>query len=287
MITKIPIGGAAEQLVAFVGTYLKPLVITFIWITLSLNGAFFWLFQSLPAPAWIIGVAIVAWRFAGPGIAIFGLLGLGLLWNQGLWGATAQTLSLVLTGTLMSLVVAIPLGIAMAESRVVNSVMAPILDFLQTMPRFVYLIPAVAILGLDVAPAVFATMTLAVPPPTRLTAVGIGQVDPRMVEAAEAFGSTRWQILAKIKLPLAFSAIMLGVNQCLMMSLSMVIIASLIGAGGLGAEILKAISEVKAGRGLVAGIGVVVLAILIDRITKGAAARLTRRWGRDTVMQQA
>lgn len=286
MIEKIPIGAAGEQVIAFIIVHLKPLVVAFIGLVLFVNGLFTALFQALPPPVWIAAIALVAWRFAGRGIAVFGLLGLGLLWNQGLWGPTIQTVSLVLTATLMSLAVALPLGIAMAESRIVNGVLTPILDFLQTMPRFVYLIPAVAVLGLDVAPSVFATMTLAVPPPTRLTALGIGQVDPRIVEAARAFGSTRWQLLTKVKLPLAFSAIMLGVNQCLMMSLSMVVIASLIGAGGLGGEILKAITDLRAGRGFVSGLGVVVLAILIDRITKGFAARLTRRWGHTVAAQQ-
>lgn len=287
VIDKIPIGTAGEQFVAFAVNNLKPLVIAFSAVALSLNAAFFWLFQLLPPLLWIIVVGLAAWRFAGRGIAVFGLLGLGLLWNQALWGATLQTVSLVLTATLMSLVVALPLGIAMAESRLVGNVLTPVLDFLQTMPRFVYLIPAVAILGLDVVPSVFATMTLAVPPPTRMTALGIAQVNRQVVEAAEAFGSSRWQLLAKIKLPLAFSAIVLGVNQCLMMSLSMVVIASLIGAGGLGNEILRAISELKAGRGVVAGLGIVVLAILIDRITKGMASRMAQRWRRDQTMLSA
>ena len=172
---------------------------------------------------------------------------------------------------------AIPLGILMAESRVAAGVLSPILDFLQTMPRFIYLIPAIIIFGIDTVGGVVATMTLAVPPPVRLTALGIREIDREVIEAGEAFGCSRWQLLCKIKLPLAVPSILLGVNQCIMMSLSMVVIAAMIGAGGLGAAILTGISRLDVGEGFEAGLGVVVVAILMDRLTKGFVARRARQ----------
>jgi glycine betaine/proline transport system permease protein len=198
---------------------------------------------------------------------------LTLLWNLRLWEPTLITVSLVSTATLLSLAIGIPAGIVMAEMRGAAVVLTPILDFLQTMPRFVYLIPGVIIFGIDTVPGIFATMTLAVPPPVRLTALGIEQIDRHLIEAGEAFGCSRWQLLRKVKLPLAFPSILLGINQCLMMSLSMVVIAAMIGAGGLGADILTAISRLDAGQGFEAGLGVVVVAILGDRLTKGVLAR--------------
>lgn len=233
--------------------------------------------SGVPPLVWIGVVALLAWHAAGRGAALFSLVSLLLVWNQGLWLATLKTLSLVLTSTLLALVVAIPVGIIIAESRTLRVTLNPVLDFLQTMPRFVYLIPAVIILGIDVAPAVFATLTLAVVPPIRMTAVGITEVDRKLTEAGTAFGCTRWQVLRKIKLPLAVPAIMLGVNQCLMMSLSMVVIAALIGASGLGDDILRAIALLDAGQGLLAGLAVFTLAIILDRITRGWADRLGRR----------
>jgi ABC-type proline/glycine betaine transport system permease subunit len=190
------------------------------------------------------------------------------------------TLSLVLTSTLIALIIAFPLAILMEESWMVRAALEPALDFVQTMPRFVYLIPAVILLGIDIPPAVFATLTLAVVPPIRLIATGLGEVDGALIEAARSFGASRIQILRKVKLPLAIASIMLGINQCIMMALSMVVIASLIGAAGLGTEILQALSSLDAGQAFVASFGIFVLAVLLDRTTRALAERLPGGTGR-------
>lgn len=273
-IPKLPLGRAGEAGVHWITLHLSSPIEGFGAAVTALDGAFLWALTAVPALVWIAFLAVLAWHAAGRGTAIFAAAGLLAVWNQGLWLATLNTLALVLTATLLSLVVAVPVGIAIAENRPLRTAVTPLLDFLQTMPRFVYLIPAVIILGIDVAPAVFATFSLAVVPPIRIIAVGIAEVDRKLVEAGEAMGCSRWQLLSKLKLPLALPAIMLGVNQCLMMSLSMVIIASLIGASGLGDEILRAIAQLDAGQGIMAGLAVFVLAIVLDRITRGWAERM-------------
>jgi ABC-type proline/glycine betaine transport system permease subunit len=273
-IPSLPLGRFGESAVHWITLHWAPAITAFGAGVTSLNAGIVGLLSVLPPLVSIAGFTVMSWSAAGRRLALFIALGLLLVWNQGLWISTMKTLGLVLTATILSLVVAIPLGIVMAESRALRSVLTPALDFLQTMPRFVYLIPAVIILGLDVAPAVFATMTLAIVPPTRLTAVGIAAIERETIEAAESMGCSRWQLLAKVKLPLALPAIMLGVNQCMMMALSMVIIASLIGAAGLGDEILTAIALLDPGRGVIAGFAVLVLAIMLDRMTKGWADKL-------------
>jgi glycine betaine/proline transport system permease protein len=277
---RIPIGRWGEQLFALIVRHLQPLFDAFSATVLFLNGSIHSGLMLVHPVAAIAVVAAIAWAVAGWRLMIFALLGLALLWNQGLWTHAMATLSLVLTATILSLIIAIPLGILMAEVPLVDAIASPVLDFLQTMPRFVYLIPAVVLLGIDVAPAVLATMTLSIPPPARMTAVGLKQVDAHIVEAANAFGASRWQALTRVTLPLAVPAIMLGINQCMLMALSMVVIASLIGASGLGTEILNAISTLKAGQGLVAGLGVFILAVLLDRLTKGVAERFSLRAAR-------
>jgi ABC-type proline/glycine betaine transport system permease subunit len=273
-IPKIPLGRSGEAGIHWITAHFSSAIEGFGTAVTALDGALAWVLAILPPPGWIAVFVALAWHAAGRGTAAFAMAGLLIVWDQGLWPATVQTLALVLTATLLSLVIAIPVGIAIAENQPLRAVVTPMLDFLQTMPRFVYLIPAVIILGIDVAPAVFATLTLATVPPIRIIAVGVAEVDPSLLEAGEAMGCSRWELLRKVKLPLAMPAIMLGVNQCLMMSLSMVIIASLIGAAGLGDEILRAIAQLDAGQGIMAGFAVFVLAIVLDRITRGWAERM-------------
>ena len=184
-----------------------------------------------------------------------------------------QTLALVLSSTGMALLLGIPLGIWMAGSRRCNKVMLPVLDCMQTMPAFVYLIPAVLFFGLGTVPGAFATIIFALPPVARLTALGICQVPKNVVEAARSFGATSWQLLYKVQLPLALPTILAGVNQTIMMSLSMVVVAAMISAGGLGEIVLKGITQMKIGMGFEGGIAVVILAIVLDRITQGIARR--------------
>lgn len=222
-------------------------------------------------PAWVVIVVgvLVASLLGGLRLSILTGLSLVFVLVFNLWSSAIVTLALVLTAALLSLGMGIPLGILMAESRWANAVLEPCLDFMQTMPPFVLLVPAVFFFGVGTVPGVVATIFFAMPLPIRLTAHGIKMVEPEMVEAGEAFGAGRMLILWLIKLPLAFRSIMAGVNQCIMMSLSMVIIASMIGAGGLGDEIIRSISRLQVGRGVEAGLGVVILAVLIDRFTKG------------------
>jgi ABC-type proline/glycine betaine transport system permease subunit len=276
-IYKLPIGLIGEQSINFVVEHFKLVFTIFGVVVLFLNGWLKTLLLFVP-PGVLIGVlTALAWRLAGRNTGLFTIGSLVLLWNLRLWEPTLVTLSLVLTATTLSLLVAIPLGVLMGESRAVATVLTSVLDFLQAMPRFVYLVPAVIIFGIDTVGGVLAAMTLAVPPPVRLTALGISQIDREVIEAGEAFGCTRWQLLCKVKLPLAFPSILLGINQCLMMSLSMVVIAAMIGAGGLGADILTGIARLEAGQGFEVGLGIVVLAIFIDRLTKAFFARRVRR----------
>src|SRR5262245_19009559 len=221
-------------------------------------------------PAWaVIAAAMIGGALLGHfALAVLSAIGLVFILIMNLWDAAMVTLSLVLTATIVSLAIGIPLGTLIAESKRVNAVMEPILDFMQTMLPFVLLVPAVFFFGVGTVPGIVATIFFAMPLPIRLTAHGLRMVEPEVVEAGEAFGANRLTILFLVKLPLAFRSIMAGVNQCIMMSLSMVIIASMIGAGGLGDEIIRSISRLQVGRGVEAGLAVVVLAILIDRFSK-------------------
>lgn len=279
-IAKLPIGPTGAWIFDVLTAQLGWLFHAFSSVVIAIDSAFRVVLLTPPAILWILVIAGLCWYLLGVRFALFALTSLLLLVNQDLWAPTMITLSLVLTSTLIALIVAFPIGVLMAESRSAQALTEPVLDFVQTMPRFVYLIPAVILLGIDIPPAVFATLTLAVAPPIRAIATGLSQVDERLLEAARAYGATRAQLLVKVKLPLAIAPVMLGVNQCIMMSLSMVVISSLIGASGLGTEILQALSSLDAGQGFVASFGIFVLAVLLDRMTRAAAERLPGGTGR-------
>lgn len=200
------------------------------------------------------------------GLPIFVLLGLALIWNLDYWEGTMLTLALVLTSSLIAIIFGIPLGIWMSRSRTVEGIVKPILDFMQTMPAFVYLIPAVSFFGIGMVPGIIASLIFAMPPVVRLTNLGIREVSTELIEASDAFGATSWQKLFKVQLPLAKNTIMQGVNQTIMLALSMVVIASMIGAEGLGTEVYRAIGRNQAGQGFAAGIAIVILAIILDRM---------------------
>jgi ABC-type proline/glycine betaine transport system permease subunit len=187
---------------------------------------------------------------------------------MGLWQHMNQTLTIIVSSVLISLLIGFPLGILISFSKRSNAIVRPILDTMQTMPSFVYLIPAVMLLGLGNPPAVIATTIYAIPPIVRLTAHGIQQVDSEVVEAARAFGSTKLQALVKVQIPQAMPTIMTGINQTIMMAIAMVVTCSMIGATGLGYEVISAINRLESGRGFVAGIAIVIMAIVIDRITQ-------------------
>lgn len=227
------------------------------------------LFTAIPPELMAIVFVIVAFKFAGKGVALFSIIGVLYLGFVDIWNEAMLTLSIVLVATIFSILVGIPIGIICAKSRTADRIVRPILDFMQTLPSFVYLIPAILLFGLGGVPAVISTFIFATPPAVRMTNLGIRQVPADVVEAAHAFGSTAKQLLFKVQLPLAIPTIMAGVNQTIMLALSMAVIASMIGAPGLGSLVLAGISSVNVGKGLVGGLGIVVLAIILDRITQG------------------
>ncbi|MCG7505404.1 ABC transporter permease [Mesorhizobium retamae] len=204
----------------------------------------------------------------GVGILLF------LIGAVGFWDDCVRTIALMLAATLVSLAIGIPFGIAMSLSLTVRTIMRPLLDIMQTMPSFVYLIPAVMLLGPGKVPALLATVIYAVAPVMRLTDLGIRQVDPDVVEAVTSFGAGDWQKLIHAQLPLALPTIMAGINQTMMMALSMVVIASMIGAGGLGYQVLQGIGRLEVSRGLLAGLSIVALAIVFDRIAQAYGRRM-------------
>jgi len=191
----------------------------------------------------------------------------------GLWDLATETMAIIVAAVVLALLIGLPVGVAMAEFRGLRSVIVPVLDAMQTLPSFVYLIPAMMLFGLGKVPAVLATLIYSVPPVIRLTDLGLRQVPAGVQEAATAFGANRWQLLWEVRLPLAVPSILAGVNQTTMMALAMVVVASMIGARGLGQEVLLSINRIEVGRGFEAGLSVVALAIVIDRLTQGFARR--------------
>lgn len=226
--------------------------------------------DAIPPVIFILLIAILAFFMTGKkfGLAVFSIIGLMFIWNQGLWDQLIDTFTLVLTSSILCIIIGVPIGILMSKSKIAQSIITPILDFMQTMPAFVYLIPAVAFFSIGVVPGIFASLIFATPPTVRFTNLGIRQVSEELVEAADAFGSTGAQKLFKVELPMAKYTIMAGINQTVMLALSMVVIASMIGAPGLGREVLSSLQRAQVGPGFVAGLSIVVLAIIIDRFTQ-------------------
>jgi len=238
-------------------------------------------FSLAALPAWLLIGAIVAlgWWRKGWKFATFCALAFGLIVSTGFWDQTVVTLALIVSSTVISLVLGLPLGIWSANNRRVEAVVRPVLDFMQTMPAFVYLIPAAMLFGLGRVPGVLATVIFAMPPAVRLTALGIRQVNKEQVEAGISFGCNPAQLLFKVQIPGAMPSILAGVNQTIMMALSMVIIASMVGAGGLGNDVLAGISRLDVGLGFESGLGVVLLAIILDRLTESFGERRGKRSG--------
>ena len=237
-------------------------------------------------PWWVIVIVaavlvyLASRKFARTALIVVSMMLIGML---GMWDLAMQTLALMIFSVLVSIIVGIPTGIVMAISPRTRMVLNPILDAMQTMPSFVYLIPAMMLFGLGKVPALFATVIYATPPLVRLTELGILNVDADAVEASRAFGATRGQLLRKVQLPLALPSIMTGINQSTMMALAMVVIASMIGARGLGEQVLYGIQRLDVGRGLTAGICIVLLAIVFDRINQAWGQRLQERFGKESV----
>jgi len=248
------------------------------WFFDALRDSGAWLMDAMtelllviPPVVFILALTALAF-FAGRkkwGLPTFTLLGLIYIYNQGLWEPLMYTITLVIVASLLSIIIGVPLGILMAKSEIANFIITPVLDFMQTMPAFVYLIPAVAFFGIGMVPGVFSAVIFALPPTVRFTNLGIRQVSDEMVEAAQSFGSTGSQQLFKVELPLAKATIMAGINQTVLLALSMVVIASMIGAPGLGERVINALQRAQVGPGFVAGFALVVLAIILDRILQG------------------
>ncbi|WP_284466422.1 glycine betaine/L-proline ABC transporter permease ProW [Diaphorobacter nitroreducens] len=238
------------------------------------------LLLAVPAPALIALVTLLAWQFAGRGLAVGAALSLGLVALLGIWPDAMVTLALVLTSLLFCVVIGLPMGIVLAASERAQRWTRPLLDAMQTTPAFVYLVPVVMLFGIGNVPGVIVTIVFALPPLVRLTNLGLRQVRPDLIEASRAYGASPLQLLWKVQLPLAMPSIMAGINQALMLSLSMVVIASMIAVGGLGQMVLRGIGRLDMGLATVGGLGIVLLAIVLDRLTQamGQPRRASARW---------
>ncbi|MGM0880326.1 MAG: ABC transporter permease [Bacillota bacterium] len=267
-LPKIPLADWIEWLEGWLETNLEPLF-GFIRIVVGetvngLEAALSW----FPAIVLILLFTLLAWFIGKWKMALFTLIGLFVIENLGYWSQTMQTLALVLTAAFISVLIGVPIGILCARSNSIQKIVTPVLDFMQTMPAFVYLLPAVTFFSLGVVPGVISSIIFAIPPTIRLTNLGIRQVPEELVEAADAFGSTPAQKLFKLQLPIAKPTIMAGINQTIMLSLSMVVIASMIGAQGVGAYVYRAVTQGNTGVGFEAGLAIVILAIILDRLTQ-------------------
>ncbi|MDI7860817.1 choline ABC transporter permease subunit [Rhizobiaceae bacterium n13] len=278
---KIPIGPWAKAAVDWLTTNGKG-VFDFLQVVLKacIDAILFVLqapylkntpFESYYALGLIAVISWLSWYLRkSAGVTLFTLLGLLLIYNQGYWAETMATLALVLAATGVSMAIGVPVGIASARRPWLYSIIRPILDLMQTIPTFVYLIPALILFGLGMVPGLIATVIFAIPAPIRLTRLGIISTPPALVEAAESFGATRQQVLRKVELPFAKPQIMAGLTQTIMLSLSMVVIAALVGAPGLGVPVVRALNTVNIARGFEAGLCIVILAIILDRIFRSS-----------------
>ena len=262
-----PVNALVDWVVTHWGGFFHALSADMLRFVLIPLGQFL---TAIPPYLFIALVGLLAWQATRRWQASLGImLALFLIGSFGLWSKLMLTTSLMLVSTLLSVVIGLPVGILIARSNRLRSVVLPVLDVMQTMPSFVYLIPVLMLFNLGQVPAIFATVIYAVPPLIRLTDLGIRQVDSEVLEAARAFGTTPRQMLFGVQLPLARPSIMAGINQTVMMALAMVVLASLIGARGLGEDVLTGINTLNVGLGLQAGLAIVILAIVIDRITQG------------------
>lgn len=236
------------------------------------------IFSIFPPLLFIVIIAFLAYYLTKKlkGITIFSILSLLLIWNLGYWDDMIITLSIVVTSALIAIIIGVPLGIWTSKSKKVEKVIMPLLDFMQTMPAFVYLIPAVSFFGIGMAPGVISSVIFAMPPAVRMTNLGIKEVPNDLVEAADSFGSTPRQKLFELELPMAKPSIMAGINQTLMLTLSMVVVASMIGAPGLGNVIYTSVSRNDVGVGFASGIAIVILAVILDRLTQALSKKNNR-----------
>jgi glycine betaine/proline transport system permease protein len=278
---RIPVGKWVEAVVNWMtenfSTFFDSLKVMVEFVLVQLDSFFIW----VPWPAALLGLTVIGYLVAGRRLAIITAVCLFCLGSLDLWSVGMSTLALVMTAVFISVLFGLPLGIFAAKSPRFDMILRPILDGMQTIPSFVYLIPAIMFFGIGNVPGIIATVVFAIPPMVRLTSLGIQQVDGEVVEAGIAFGCTPIQLLLKIQLPLAIPSIMTGVNQTVMMALSMVVVAAMIGAGGLGSKILYSIQRIDLGVGIEAGLGILFIAIVLDRMLQG----ITKKQ-QDAIMHQ-
>ena len=264
----LPLDEWIQSTVLWLTSNLRPFFQAIKWpVAHALEGIEHLLVTTSPSIT-LIALILIIWQFATLRIAIFSALAMIFLGFIGLWEETMTTLAIIVTSVIFCIAIGIPLGIWSARNDRVETIMRPILDVMQTMPGFVYLIPVVMLIGIGNISGVIVTIVFALPPVIRLTNLGIREVRPDLIEAAYAFGSSPNQVLFKCQIPLAMKTIMAGVNQTLMLALSMVVIAALIGAGGLGLTVYVALGRLDIGAAVVGGTGIVILAIILDRITQ-------------------
>lgn len=269
LFPKIPLGDWVSDFVEFLQDHASGF---FDGISKVIEALSDWLvaFFSIGGPfVWIVIITLIAWWVASWKIGLFSLIGLLLIYDLGYWEHLVDTLALVVMSVVIAIIIGIPIGIWMSQKDRVQSIITPILDFMQTMPAFVYLIPSVVFFGLGMVPGVIATVIFCMPPTVRLTNLGIRQVPADLIEAANAFGSTTGQRLLKVQIPLSVPTLMAGINQSIMLSLSMVVIASLVGAPGLGTDVYRAVTQIDIGTGFEGGLALVIIAMVLDRISQG------------------
>jgi|GEM_PF-10243 len=272
---RVPLGSWAEHVVSFLQDHVQPLFDGITTVVNDMYSGVNWVLEQ-PSPLLLAGIlAVIAFWLRGPLAAVLAFAGLALIDSVQQWQPAMQTLAQVLVASVITIVIAVPLGIWAARSRWGNAVLRPVLDLMQTMPAFVYLIPGIFFFGTGIVPAVIATIVFSMPPGVRMTDLGIRQVDAELVEAAEAFGTTPRNTLLRVQLPLALPTIMAGLNQVIMLALSMVVISGMVGGGGLGQSVYSAISQVDVGLGVEGGVAVVILAMYLDRITGALGDRVS------------
>ena len=288
---RIPLGDWADSFITWFGNVFGWLLDAFTWL---MQSTYQLLFHILAFPkilvdngaiadssvlraliifAMILVFAGIAWIASNWKVALFTVLGFYAIWALAQWENAMSTLALVLVAVIVALILALPLGVLAAKSQIVSTILKPILDFMQAMPALAYLVPAIVMFSVGVVPGAFATIIFAMPPGVRLTELAIRQVAEDKVEAAQAFGATPTHILFKVQLPLAMATIMAGINQVIMLALSMVVLAGMAGSGGLGGEVVGAISRLNVGIGVEAGLAVVILAVYLDRVTAGLGSK--------------
>ena len=271
-LPKIPLGSWVETFINWIQTHLHGFLGLISQSGTSVNDALVNVLLAIPPLVMVVVFVLIAWLAKSWRLAVGTAVTFLLIISMGQWTNAMETLVLVTLATVTALIFAIPLGIWAARNKYVSALVRPVLDLMQTMPAFVYLIPSVLFFSIGVVPGMFATLIFAMPPGVRMTELGIKQVDKETVEAGRSFGATDWQILKGIQLPLAVPTIMAGVNQVIMLALSMAVIAGMVGADGLGKEVVKALATIDIAKGTEAGLSIVFLAIFLDRVTAALGA---------------